>query len=53
MNGLTPRGTSKRDTQVDGYIADPSTSKRKPALKRPRESPPAKPQLAYLNLRFL
>ncbi|XP_067207705.1 micronuclear linker histone polyprotein-like isoform X2 [Linepithema humile] len=44
MNGLTPRGVSKSDTQVDGHIADPSTSERKPALKQPRKSPPAKPQ---------
>jgi len=53
MKELIPRGALKSYTQVDGYIADPSTSERKPALKQPRESPPAKLQLAYFKFTFL
>lgn len=44
---VTYSNALKNDTQVDRYTAGPSTSERKPALKRSRELSPAKPKLAH------
>jgi len=47
---VTRKNTSKTDTRVDRYTADPSTTERKSTFKHSHELSAAKPKLAHYFL---